>query len=467
MDTSALNQGTVSLYHGKTVLVVGAARSGIAAAELLLNIGARVILNDSKQAEDIPVLPDALYHPNCLLYFGQPAEPLFPGCDFLLISPGIAIDAPLVQKAREAGFSVIGELGFAASCATQELVAVSGTNGKTTTVSLLGEIFSQAGRVAHVAGNIGYPLSAAVLRAKADDVIVVEVSSFQLETAEGFHPKAAALLNITPDHLDRHKSMDVYVGLKQKLFQNMGEEDVAVLNAEDETLKKMAGQLSSPVAWFSRSEKVDSGAVVHEGRLAILENGQYLDICAVNELKIPGAHNVENALAASAVAYKMGVPLPVIAYALKSFMGVEHRIEFTAEVNGVRYLNDSKGTNPDSTVKAVESMTGDTILIAGGYDKQVPFDALANTIKNQGAIRHAVLLGQTRDKIALALEAAGFLDITLADGLEDAVKQAARLAKPGWHVLFSPACASFDMFHDYEERGRVFKALVHQLKEEG
>lgn len=464
-DLSAINQQAIEAYRGKTFLVLGAARSGVAAAQLLLAIGALVVLNDSKAEGELHPLPESLNHPNCQKRFGQPAEPLFAGCDYLLISPGIPFDAPLVKKAGEIGLSVIGELEFAASCASQELIAVSGTNGKTTTVSLLGEIFSQAGRVTHVAGNIGYPLSAAVLRAKAEDVLIAEVSSFQLETAERFHPRAAALLNITPDHLDRHKSMDCYVSLKKKLFKNMTENDFAVLNYDDPILKKMAGDIRARLTWFSRGGKIKEGLALHEGKLVLLENSECRVLCEAKDLKILGAHNIENALAASAIAARLGVPIPVIAYALKSFTGVEHRIEFTAEINGTRYLNDSKGTNPDSTVKAVESMTAPTVLIAGGYDKQISFDALAGTVVHSGLITQIILFGQTKDKIAASLRAAGFREVSMVGNLEEAVALAHQLAVPGGNVLFSPACASFDMFSDYEQRGRMFKALVRALKE--
>lgn len=457
----------VNRFRGKAVLVLGAARSGLAAAELLLALGASVILNDSKAEDRLSQIPEALRQPGCALRLGEDAESLLDSCDILLISPGISVEAPVVQKAREKGLPVIGELDFAASCAASDIIAVSGTNGKTTTVSLLGEIFSQAGYVVHVAGNIGYPLSSAVLHAKADDLLVVEVSSFQMETAEDFHPKAAVLLNITPDHLDRHHTMERYTALKQKLFARQDIDDIAVLNHEDPFLRAMETSIRARLAYFSRAGSVNTGAVVHEGKLAWKTGDGYLTICDINELKIPGAHNVENALAAAAVAYLYGVPIPVIAYALKSFSGVEHRIEFVKEVSGVRYLNDSKGTNPDSTVKAVESMAAPTVLIAGGYDKQVPFDFLAQSIVHSGFISDVVLIGQTADKIAAALSLASFPRFEKASGLEEAVTLAGEKAVPGGNVLFSPACASFDMFHDYEERGRIFKHLVAQLPDSG
>ena len=451
------------MFSDKRVLVVGAARSGLAAAELLLELGACVLLNDQKPLESLGVLPLALQHERCSLFLGEPAEQYLKEADMLLISPGIPITAPLVQMAQKLGIPVWGELAFAAFCAVQDILAVSGTNGKTTTVSLLGEMLNQSGRIAHVAGNIGYPLSAAVLRAKPEDVLVAEVSSFQLETAGGFHPRMAALLNITPDHLDRHLTMARYIGLKKRLFDNMARGDVAVLNYDDDKVRSIADEIAPVIVWFSRSGAQVNGAVFDGDAICWRENGETRFMCAAADLKIPGAHNIENALAATAMASLYGVPLQVVAYTLKRFRGVEHRIEFVEEVAGVRWLNDSKGTNPDSTIKAVKAMTAPTVLIAGGYDKQVPFEALAVSIQQSGQIKRVVLMGQTASKIEHALRQEGFHQITMTKSLEEAVDIAASLAQPNGNVLFSPACASFDMFTDYEQRGRVFKHLVRQL----
>jgi len=450
-------------YAGKTVMVLGAARSGTAAAELLLSLGAKVLLCDQKPQEALGALPAALSHPDCRLLLGQSPRPYLPSCDLLVISPGIPLSAPDVAAAGEAGVPVTGELAFAASCAAQELIALSGTNGKTTTVSLLGEIFRQAGRVAHVAGNIGYPLSLAVLNAGPEDLLIAEVSSFQLETAGSFHPAAAAMLNLTPDHLDRHGTMDAYAGLKRRLFSNMGPTDLAVLNRDDPRVRAMRDGITARAAWFSSTQPVDEGALLRDGWICVRYGGEEKQICAAMDLRIPGRHNLENALAAAALAAGMQVPSAVIAYALRHFQGVEHRIEFSGTRAGVRYYNDSKGTNPDSTEKAIQAMSAPTVLILGGYDKHVPFDALARCAAGSGLIRHAVLIGQTAGQIGGALREAGFTGVTAAGSLEEAVRLASGLAKPGENVLFSPACASFDMFDDYEHRGRVFKRLVQDL----
>ncbi|NLX82974.1 MAG: UDP-N-acetylmuramoyl-L-alanine--D-glutamate ligase [Clostridiales bacterium] len=463
---AAIRQEAFKEYGGQTVLVVGAARSGLAAARLLLFIGAKVILNDIKPRDRFELDDELLQHPNCVMRFDQAAEPLLKDCDKLLISPGISVDAPFVRKALQMGIPMIGELDFAAACTGLDIIAISGTNGKTTTVTLVGEMLKKAGHVVHVAGNIGYPLSAAVLNAEENDLLLTEVSSFQMETSKHFHPRVAALLNITPDHLDRHKTMDGYVGLKKRLFANMGQFDTIVLNYDDERLQEISADLVSKTIWFSYLNNAPEGAVLLDGEIAWREQGDIRPICMAKDLLIPGAHNVENALAATAIAHQMEVPFPVIAYTLKTFKGVEHRIEYVTTVNGVLWLNDSKGTNPDSTIKAIDAMAAPTVLIAGGYDKEISFRDMAEAIVNAGNISCCVLMGQTAQKIGQDLKAAGFTAFHYAHSLNEAVHLSAALAKEGGNVLFSPACASFDMFDDYEHRGREFKRLVHQRKAE-
>ncbi len=460
-----LNAACISQLSGKTALVLGAARSGLAAAELLLAAGAKVILSDRKTRAELGGLVDLPEHPGLTLRLGESPEAAFPMCSMVVISPGIPLASTILDSARARSVPIIGELALAASCARQDIAAVSGTNGKTTTVSLLGEMFRASRLNALVAGNIGYPLSRAVLDAEGEnDVLVAEVSSFQLETVGLFHPRAAALLNITPDHLDRHGTMEVYAAHKERLFLNMGPEDTAVLNLDDPLVARMAPSIRAKVAWFSMQREVPQGAMLRGAALVLRNNGQDIPLCAANELRIPGMHNVQNALAASAVAAAMGVSPDSIAVALREFRGVEHRIEFTEEIEGITFLNDSKGTNPDSTVKAVEALRTPAVLIAGGYDKHVPFDDMARIITDSGRIHHVVTMGQTAVQIREALEKAGFTAIQNAPNLGDAVRLAYELAREGDVVLFSPACASFDMFRDYEERGRIFKQLVRELK---
>ncbi|HNW86775.1 MAG TPA: UDP-N-acetylmuramoyl-L-alanine--D-glutamate ligase [Candidatus Limiplasma sp.] len=447
-------------YEKKRVLVIGMARSGIAAAQLLLNHGAIPILYDAKKADAFgdDLLP--LYSTACEFHLGEDPFVLLDPCDAVVISPGVPIDAPIVKAAKEQGLPLIGELELAYSLLQGEMLAISGTNGKTTTTTLLGKMFENAGRITHVAGNIGYPLSSVALYSKKSDVVVVEVSSFQLESIKTFHPCVAALLNITEDHLNRHGTMEQYIRLKQRIFENQTQEDIAILNMDDPILYKMSDKVKARVAFFSRTQPVQNGACVEDGKIVWRWNGVMKPICDADQILIPGPHNLENALAATAMAAARGVPAAVIRHTLQSFTGVEHRIEKVRVFEGVTYINDSKGTNVDSTIKAVQSMKAPTVLILGGYDKHTDFMPLCKEIEQSGMISQIVAMGQTARQITQTLEEAGYRNITQAYSMEDAVQKARRLATAGGNVMLSPACASFDMFRDYEQRGQVFKELV-------
>ena len=440
------------------------ARSGIAAAQLLCQAGAHVAVNDMKPREAFGEKLDVLNGLPIEFRLGEDGIDALNGRDTLVISPGVPIDAPIVKVAKEKGIPVTGEMEMASTLLQGALVAVTGTNGKTTTVSLLGAIFEAAGKVTHVCGNIGYPLSAAVLESKYDHVVVAEVSSFQLETTQTFHPLSAAVLNVTEDHLNRHGTMAVYTGLKRHIFDGQDEEDYAVLNWDDAACREMAKGLKSRVLFFSRLSEVPQGAFVRDGKIIVRLDGREKAVCDAEELKIPGPHNLENALAAAAMAFSRGVPAPVIRQAMRTFQGVEHRIEFTRELDGVRYINDSKGTNVDSTIKAVQSMKAPTAIILGGYDKHVSFDPLADEIVKTPLIEHCVLIGVTAPQIEAALKKAGYTAIQHAASMQEAVEMCRALSRPGGNVLLSPACASFDMFEDYEQRGRIFKQIVMDLK---
>lgn len=451
-------------FQGKRTLVVGMARSGVAAARLLLRAGAKVVINDSKTEEELGDALAPLAGLTVERLLGRPAAECLAGIDALVISPGISADAPFVQKAREQGAYVTGELEVAWQLSRGEMVAVTGTNGKTTTVSLLGEIFKNAGRVTHVVGNIGYPYSQAGLESRDEDVFVCEVSSFQMETADTFHPRVAALLNITEDHLNRHGTMETYTRMKMRMFQNQTAEDVAVFNDDDPALEPLIPQVKSRVMRFSRKHEVSCGAYVANGWMMVRWNGRESRVCETAEIRIPGPHNLENALAACCVAVAMGVPTAVVRHSLRTFPGVEHRIEFVRELDGVRYINDSKGTNVDSTIKAVQTMTRPTAIILGGYDKHCDFTPLAKEMLASPMIRQAVLIGVTADQIARTLAENGFEGVSRAETLGEAIDRCRALASSGWNVLLSPACASFDMFSDYEARGRIFKELVNDLR---
>ena len=451
-------------YEHKKVLVVGMARSGVAAAQLLRACGADVTVNDSKSEEELGSQLTPLEGLQLTRKFGCSAMELLEGQDCLVISPGIPDTAPFVVRAKEKGIYVIGELELAAQLSRGTLLSVSGTNGKTTTVSLLGEIFANSGKVTHVVGNIGYPFSLAALVSRPEDVIVCEVSSFQMETADTFHPHVALLTNITEDHLNRHGTMEVYTALKMRMFANQTAEDFAVFNADDPGLNGLSKQVKSHVLRFSRKKEVREGAYVRDDTVFLRMDGNERKICRTDEIYIPGPHNLENALGAVCVAGAMKVPVPVIRHTLRTFRGVEHRIERVRELDGITYINDSKGTNVDSTIKAVQTMTDPTVIILGGYDKHTSFDPLAKEIVNSPMIRHAVLIGETAPLIRNAPERAGFKATSTADTFRQAVEDARSRATEGWNVLLSPACASFDMFKDYEERGRIFKEIVNSLE---
>lgn len=450
-------------YEKKRVLVVGMARSGIAAAQLLLSHGAVPVLYDAKKADAFgeDLLP--LRGTACEFHLGEDPFALLADCDSVVISPGVPIDAPIVKAAREKSIPLIGELELAYSLLQGEVLAISGTNGKTTTTTLLGKMFENAGRITYVAGNIGYPLSSVALVSKKSDVVVVEVSSFQLESVKTFRPCVAALLNITEDHLNRHGTMEQYIRLKQRIFENQSADDIAVLNMDDPVLFKMADKVKSRVAFFSRTHSVQCGACVEDGKIVWRWDGVVKPICDADQILIPGPHNLENALAATAMAAVQGVPAAVIRHTLQSFTGVEHRIEKVRVFEGITYINDSKGTNVDSTIKAVLSMKAPTVLILGGYDKHTDFMPLCKEIVAAGTISQTVVIGETARQITQTLEEAGYHNITQAYSMDDAVQKARKLAVSGGNVLLSPACASFDMFRDYEQRGQVFKEIVNAL----
>lgn len=450
--------------NNKRVLVVGLARSGIAAAKLLCEYGASVTVNDSKSAAELGDTLLPLKGLALAYALEQPALPLVEQkFDLLILSPGISVNAPFVRRAAELGTEVIGEVELAYRLFRGQLAAVTGTNGKTTTVSLLGDMGSRAGRTTHVVGNIGLPFTSAVRESRAEDLFVCEISSFQMETSSDFHPQVAALLNITEDHLNRHGTMEEYTRMKMRVFRNQTATDTAVLNADDPLVMAQRDAIPSRVLLFSRQSEVARGAFVRNGRMLLRLDGAETDVIAVSEIRIKGPHNLENAMAAVCVGAAIGLPMDAMRESLREFAGVEHRIELVREVNGVHYINDSKGTNPDSTIKAIQTMDRPTVMLLGGYDKHADFRPMAREMIASPFIREAVLLGATADQLEKELSEAGFTAIRRASDFENAVTQAARLAQSGWNVLLSPACASWDMFSDYEQRGHVFKDIVAKL----
>ncbi len=445
-------------------LVVGMARSGIAAVKLLRARGAQAVVSDKKTRAELGDILSEIDVLGVEFRLGEDPVELLAGCDALIISPGVPVTAPVVEKAREMGIEVMGELEYAyrESCGT--LLAITGTNGKTTTTSLLGEIFKNAGRRVHVVGNIGDPYAGAVPEMLASDVTVCEVSSFQLETVKEFHPQVAAILNISEDHLNRHGDMETYIAMKKRIFQNMVGTDSVVLNYDDPETRAMLADVKCRVIWFSALGGVPYGAFVRDGLIVYGSENSLVPVCPVQDLLILGRHNLANALAATAMAMASGIPAPVIRHTLKRFQTGEHRTEFTREVSGVRFYNDSKGTNIDSTIQAVRAMDRPTVMIAGGYDKHTDFLPMAGEIVKSN-IEAVVLIGATANQIAEALDKAGFTDYEHCGfDFETAIARAYERAQDGGSVLLSPACASFDMFSDYEARGREFKRIVKDLE---
>ncbi|MGN0986269.1 MAG: UDP-N-acetylmuramoyl-L-alanine--D-glutamate ligase, partial [Otoolea sp.] len=383
------------------------------------------------------------------------------GVELAIISPGISLEAPFVAVLDDAGVPIWGEMQLAYHCAKGKLVAITGTNGKTTTTALTGEIMKAQYEDVYVVGNIGEPFSLHALDTTEDSVTVAEVSSFMLETIMDFRPNVSAITNITPDHLDRHKTMECYIETKERITKNQKEGDTCVLNYDDPVLREFGETLKINVVYFSSRQELKKGYYLKDEKIVYNDGKKVTEIVDVNELNLLGRHNHENVMTAVAIAMNMGVPLEKIQKVIKEFKAVEHRIEFVTERFGVKYYNDSKGTNPDAAIQGIKAMPGPTLLIAGGYDKHSEFDEWIESF--DGKVRYLVLIGQTRDKIAECAKRHGFTDIMYAEDLLEAVQVCASYANPGDNVLLSPACASWGQFKNYEERGEKFKEYVRNL----
>lgn len=457
-----MSQGNLTDMKDKKVLIVGMGNSGKAAAQAMIKLGADVSVQDNKTEDSMdPQLLAFLKDKNVTCYLNRVPEDMGQ-FDILIISPGVSPELEFIGKAQEVGVEIIGELEIAYQVGHGKYVAITGTNGKTTTTTLVGEIYKAAGRKTYVVGNIGVAVISKALSAEQDSWLVTETSSFQLETINEFRPEVSAILNLTPDHLDRHKTMENYGGAKARIFENQTSDQYCVVNYDDKTCYELAESCNARVVPFSRKEELDFGAFVKDGTIVIRkEDGSLVEFCRADELNIPGAHNLENALAACAIAYFGGIEAEVITEVLKSFMGVEHRIEFCGEIDGIRFVNDSKGTNPDAAIKAIEAMKENIILIAGGYDKNASFDEFVAAF--DGRVKALTLLGKTATKIKEAAERAGFTNSIILKDMDACVKEAYRIASPGDVVLLSPACASWDMYTSFEQRGRHFKECVNAL----
>ena len=448
-------------FTGKRVLVVGTGVSGIAAIRLLAAKGAKpVVLEGNEKADREQVvsrIPEGIGYD---LIIGNLPEEVMDTLDLAVLSPGVPTVLPFVIKLQDKKIPVWGEIELAYACGSGRLAAITGTNGKTTTTALTGAILREYYDSVFVVGNIGLPYTEYALEMKDSSVTVAEVSSFQLETIHTFQPEVSAILNITPDHLNRHHTMECYIDTKARIAENQTKAQICVLNYEDEHLQKLAPKIPADIFWFSSKRPLERGIWL-DGEDIIYKDGEEIKICTIHDMQLLGVHNYENVMAAVAIAMHMGVPVECIRKAVAEFKAVEHRIEFVREVGGVKYYNDSKGTNPDAAIKAVEAMVTPTVVIGGGYAKQSSYEEWIASFGDK--VKCLVLLGATADKIEATARKAGFTNIVRVGSLKEAVEASAVQAQSGDAVLLSPACASWDMFKSYEQRGTLFKEYVNQL----
>ena len=453
----------------QSVLVAGAGISGIGAASMLLALQEEVILYDGNPNLDKEALLAKFGSVKPVLLLGELKKEDLAQVKLCVISPGIPLEAPFMDQVRACDIPVWGELQLAYHYAKGKLAAITGTNGKTTTTALVGQMAKDYYKSVFVVGNIGMAYTDSALKTTEDSVTIAEVSSFQLETVTDFKPDISAILNITPDHLNRHKTMDNYIAVKESIAKNQDETDCCVLNYDDQVLRKFGeglihntkGKLPPKVIFFSCQAKLENGLCMEGESILLMTDGKKEVICTTDQLNLFGSHNYQNIMAASAIGLELGIPMDSIQRTLKAFQAVEHRIEFVASKHGVDYYNDSKGTNPDAAIQGIRAMTRPTLLIAGGYDKDAEYDEWIRAF--DGKVKYLVLIGQTRDKIAKAAKAYGVENIIYAEDMEEAVSVCAAYASNGDAVLLSPACASWGMFKDYEERGRIFKDCVSRL----
>ena len=447
----------------KTVMVVGTGISGIGAVDLLNKVGADCILYDGNEKLDRQKVQEKLGDNKAEIIIGAFDEALLSRIDLLVISPGVPIDSPIVLTFKNAGIPVWGEIELAYNYDKGKIIAITGTNGKTTTTALTGEIMADHYDDVRVVGNIGIPYTSMVQGTTEETVTVAEISSFQLETIHEFRPHVSAILNITPDHLNRHHTMENYIKAKEDITKNQTADDFCVLNYEDEVLRNFAEKCPAKVIFFSSRRVLDEGFYLDGEEIMYAHDNKTDRVINVNDLNLLGRHNYENVMAACAMSVSIGVPMDKIVEVLKTFKAVEHRIEYVTEKRGVRFYNDSKGTNPDAAIQGIRAMNRPTLLIGGGYDKQSEYDEWIEAF--DGKVKELVLIGQTADKIEACAKKHGFNNIVKKETFEDAITYCYDHAVSGDAVLLSPACASWGMFPNYEERGRIFKEIVNGLEE--
>lgn len=446
------------------VLVVGTGISGIAAAELLQSKNVDTVLFDGNKELDVNKLYEkAPKLKEMPIILGELTEEQMHEFGVAVLSPGVATDLPMVERLRAQNVAIWGEIELAYYFGKGRLIAITGTNGKTTTTALTGAIMKNYYKDVRIVGNIGIPYTSEAATMTDDTVTVAEISSFQLETIHDFCPEVSAILNITEDHLNRHHTMECYIKTKEDITRNQTKDQVCVLNYEDEVLRSFGESAPAKVVYFSSHRKLDNGFYLEGEDIYYAVDGQRTHVINVNELNLLGRHNYENVMAACAMSVNFGVPMDKIVEVLKTFQAVEHRIEYVTEKRGVKFYNDSKGTNPDAAIQGIRAMNRPTFLIGGGYDKQSGYDEWIEAF--DGKVKKLVLIGQTAEKIENCAHRHGFMDTVRKDTFEEAIQYCYDNAKSGDAVLLSPACASWGMFPNYEERGRIFKEYVRNLEE--
>ena len=452
-------------YGDKHILVLGAGASGIGASWVLAQVGAHVVLNDYKPVTLPTAEEERLVAAGVEIITGRQDESLLDGVDRIVISPGISLDIPIVKAAQAHGIDVVSEVELAYEVSKSPIVAVTGTNGKTTTTTLLTKVLEGSGRPVRVGGNIGDSLSEVAYSMPEGGYLVAELSSYQLETIKHFRPIGAIMLNITPDHLARHKTMENYIAAKERIFENQLKSDFLVLNIDDSVVADMEYRAPSHILQISQKQTVENGAYYSNGQCYVVKDGVATAVIGDEDIHIPGSHNIENILTVIALTYALGVPVVEIHRIISEFHGVEHRLERVKTIDGITFYNDSKATNVDSVVKALESFNKPVILLAGGHDKMTPLEEFMQLVKEN--TKAVIFMGEAADRFEEAAKAAGVEPIYRASTMRDAVEQGYKLAESGDIVLLSPACASFDWYSCFEERGDDFKACVQMLQEGG
>ena len=451
-------------FLGKNVVVVGAGKSGIGAIKLLHTLGANIVLFDGNEKADITALKEQVAEYEVKqVYVGQLPQEIIENTQMLVLSPGVPTDTEFVEQFRKQDAVILGEIELGYQVAKGRLVGITGTNGKTTTTTLVGQIMEEYFGNTFVVGNIGNPYTLEALNTTEDSVTVAEISSFQLETTVDFCPQVSAILNVTPDHLNRHHTMENYAAAKEAIAEKQTKNETCVLNYDNEYTREFGNRCKAEVVYFSSSNKLDDGYYLEGEEIVFSKEGEVKSLMNIHDMNLVGMCNVENVMAAIAMSAAMGVPYENIIGTVKRFKAVEHRIEFVATKNGVDYYNDSKGTNPDAAIQGIRAMSKPTILIGGGYDKENEYDEWIEAFDNK--VKLFVLIGQTREKIAQCARKHGFDEIVMADTFEEAMEICIKNANSGDAVLLSPACASWGMFPNYEVRGQIFKEIVNGIKE--